>query len=570
MNSARKAKVPRILKIFRCRAEAWLLLGLLVAVFPARAWDGGDGVLWVCAWDGPDSEILEPHRDGSWLLSYTEDFAVLLFREDPSFPPRDLERWSRLGNVDVSGDYYLYVLPHAGRVRFAPPSRVLFRRGHTAFLWTPGAIPEPERDSREALPGPVRSILVDIQPKPLPARGATVEKEQPPPFDILVDGIVDDVLEDEYVRRWQWLDDYETRYTLTEQNEAATEWIADVFASYGLDVEFHEFEQEGIKRNVIATLPGAADPSRIVYMTAHFDSKSEDSFNHAPGADDNASGTAALLEAARVLSRYPFRYTIRFAAFNGEEQGIRGSLAYVRDIVEQGEDVVGCFNLDMIAYRGNDPDPANVVVYSNEQSVQHAETFRDACLRYFPEDLEPLVVEWALGISDHQRFWLHGYEAVWIVEDEVIVNGEFPGPEFCPWIHTSEDRIERYPRDYPTRVTAAVIAAVAQTARPRTATALPDPNQPTLLRLLPAHPNPARGRAVLSFHLPEEQRVSLSIHDVSGRRIRSLAMQTLGPGLHTFCWRGLDDQGRPAGTGVYFSKFTNGHRTEAARFVFMD
>jgi hypothetical protein len=345
--------------------------------------------------------------------------------------------------------------------------------------------------------------------------------KEPLPFDVLVDGITDDVLEDEYVRLWQWLDDYETRYTFTEQNEAATQWIARVFASYGLDVEFHEYEQEGIKRNVIATLPGAGDPSRIVYVTAHFDSKSEDSFNHAPGADDNASGTAGLLEAARVLSRYPFWYTIRFAAFNGEEQGIRGSLAYVRDIVEQGEDVVGCFNLDMIAYRGNDPDPANVVVYSNEQSLHLAETFREACLRYF-------------------------------------------------WIHTSEDRIEKYPRDFPARVTAAVVAAVAQTSRPRTATALSDPSEPTSQRLLPAYPNPARGRAVLSFRLPEEQRVSLSIHDVSGRLIRSLAMRTLGPGLHTFCWRGLDDQGRPAGPGVYFSRFSDGRRTAAARFVFMD
>lgn len=561
--------MPRFLKILRCHAGAWLLLGLLAAVFPARAWDGRDGVLWVCTWDRPDSEILEPHRDSSWLLSYTEDFAVLLFRRDPSLSPQDLGRWNRLGNVDVSGDYYLYVLSSADQVNFTPPCRVLFHDGHTVFLWTPGAVPEPTHENLTALSSPNQAILVDVTPKPLPLHGSALGKE-PLPFDVLVDGIADDVLEDEYVRLWQWLDDYETRYTFTEQNEAATQWIARIFASYGLDVEFHEYEQEGIKRNVIATLPGAGDPSRIVYVTAHFDSKSEDSFNHAPGADDNASGTAGLLEAARVLSRYPFWYTIKFAAFNGEEQGIRGSLAYVRDIVEEGEDVVGCFNLDMIAYRGNDPDPANVVVYSNEQSLQLAETFREACLRYFPEDLEPMVVEWALGISDHQRFWLHGYKAVWIVEDEAIVDGEFPGPEYSPWYHTSDDRIEKYPRDFPARVTAAVVAAVAQTARPRTATVFSDPSEPASQRLLPAYPNPARGQAVLSFRLSEEQRISLSIHDVSGRRIRSLAMRTMGPGLHTFSWRGLDDQGRPAGPGVYFSRFSDGCRTAAARFVFVD
>lgn len=571
MNPARKAVVPGFRKASRVCGGLTLLVGLLVSAPSAEAWDGTGGVLWVCPWDGPDARLLEPHRGASWLLAHTQDLALLLFPEDPSLDPAERGRWSRLGDLDPSGSYYIYSLADAGAdARFEPPARVLFRRRHTAVLWTPGALPELTSESREAHRGLNQPLFVTVSPKAWPMTASALEKEQPPPFDILVDGIVDDVLEESYVAFWQALDDYETRYTFTEQNEAVVQWMADVFASYGLDVELHEYEQEGLKNNVVATLPGTEDPSKIVYISAHFDSKSEDPVHHAPGADDNASGTAAVLEAARVLSQYAFRYTIKFAGFNGEEQGIRGSLAYVQDILAQGEDVLGCFNLDMIAYRGTDADPPDVVIYTNEESVHLAETVRDNCLRYFPEDLEPRVIVWALGVSDHKRFWNHGYDAVFIVEDDVILNDVFPGPDFCPWYHSSEDRIEKYPRDYPARVAAAVVAAVAQTARPRTATTVTGTGAAASLRLMPVSPNPSRGSFTMRLHLPKRQRVSLAIYDVRGKRIRSLASESLGPGLREFQWNGLDDHGRSVGPGVFFSTLDHGGATFTVRLVLLD
>ncbi|MCA9728707.1 MAG: M20/M25/M40 family metallo-hydrolase, partial [Candidatus Eisenbacteria bacterium] len=143
----------------------------------------------------------------------------------------------------------------------------------------------------------------------------------------------------------------------------------DVLTSYGLEVEFHVYQQSGPKKNVVATIPGTAHPEQVVYMTGHFDSVSPSAETSAPGADDNGSGTAAFLEAARVLAQYEFENTIKLVGFNGEEEGLVGSSAYVSAIANQGEQVIGCFNLDMVAYRGNDPGPADLYIYTDPSSL---------------------------------------------------------------------------------------------------------------------------------------------------------------------------------------------------------
>ena len=89
-------------------------------------------------------------------------------------------------------------------------------------------------------------------------------------------------------------------------------------------------------------------PDQEYIVGAHYDSVSN------PGADDNASGVALVLEAARILSQYDSAYTIRFIAFDREEQGLHGSSAYAS--AHAGDNILGMVNLDMIAYN---PDGAN-------------------------------------------------------------------------------------------------------------------------------------------------------------------------------------------------------------------
>jgi len=103
--------------------------------------------------------------------------------------------------------------------------------------------------------------------------------------------------------------------------------------------------------NVIATLRGTNDPDRIYVVGGHYDSrnsKGEDGTGAAPGAVDDASGTAVALEACRVMSQQSFAATIVFVAYDGEEQGLLGSQAHAKALAEAGARVDGMITCDIV------------------------------------------------------------------------------------------------------------------------------------------------------------------------------------------------------------------------------
>src|SRR5690606_24308011 len=104
--------------------------------------------------------------------------------------------------------------------------------------------------------------------------------------------------------------------------------------------------------NVMARLPGTGRPDDIIVVGAHYDSISQSPQTTAPGAEDNGSGTAGLLELARILAPARPEATILFIAYAGEEQGLNGSYDHVRKLRAAGEltKVKAVYNMDMIAY----------------------------------------------------------------------------------------------------------------------------------------------------------------------------------------------------------------------------
>jgi hypothetical protein len=432
---------------------------LILSPSAALAWEPGAGTLAVMPWSSPDPGTIAPLQKECWILGHNQDLALFLLPPGYAVPADLSAAVHVLEPVRADGNYYLYLLENPAAARFTGGTEVLFSQGHTIVLWSPADAPELTAESRALQHGLVQPVRVPLTPKAWPQ--AAVE----PPrarrdFDPIVTQIVADVSQTEYVATWQHLDDYETRYYNTVPNTNSSQWMYDTFVSYGLQAQFHTYSHNGTRRNVVGIKPGLVDPDRVVYITGHFDSTSEDPQNHAPGADDNASGTNAFLEAARVLSQYSFYYTIKFVGFNSEEQGLIGSDAYCAYIASQGEDVINCFNFDMIAYAGVDTPPPDLVIYTNTNSTSFANLLSDACLEFVPGLVEPVVINENISGSDHYSFWSEGYCAVTGIEDEAW------GDDFCPWYHTSNDRIEQYPQDYPTNVTKAAIAAVAQLAQP--------------------------------------------------------------------------------------------------------
>jgi hypothetical protein len=152
-------------------------------------------------------------------------------------------------------------------------------------------------------------------------------------------------------------------------NAHAIEYLARSLRAMGYEPELQWFEpRPGFRTaNVVATLRGTFAPERINVISSHFDS-----VERSPGADDNSSGTTALLEAARVLADRPQPETIRFAFLTAEEAGLLGGREFVRRSVAAGERIVSVINNDMVGWTRNHRLD-NTVRYSNDtvRDVQH-------------------------------------------------------------------------------------------------------------------------------------------------------------------------------------------------------
>lgn len=166
--------------------------------------------------------------------------------------------------------------------------------------------------------------------------------------------------------------DFDSKHITRPGNKLASEYLFNKYKSFGYEPEYQWFAGRGAlggqTANVIATLKGTVHPELVYVVSSHYDSVAG-----GPGADDDTSGTAALLEAARILARTPQPATIVFASFTGEEAGLLGSREYVRRAVENKLKLVGALNNDMVGW-ANDHRLDNTIRYSNAgiRDVQHA------------------------------------------------------------------------------------------------------------------------------------------------------------------------------------------------------
>ena len=166
--------------------------------------------------------------------------------------------------------------------------------------------------------------------------------------------------------------DFDSKHITKPGNKLASAYLFDTYKSFGYEPELQWFEQrtalDGRTANVVATLKGTVNPELIYVVSSHYDSVAV-----GPGADDDSSGTAALLETARILAGHPQPATIIFASFTGEEAGLLGSREFVRRAVADKLQVVGALNNDMIGW-ANDYRLDNTIRYSNPgiRDVQHA------------------------------------------------------------------------------------------------------------------------------------------------------------------------------------------------------
>ena len=351
--------------------------------------------------------------------------------------------------------------------------------------------------------------------------------------------------------------------------DLAADWIMERLREYGYEPvalpfphtlysSFTEKAAEFEMRNIAAEKRGSGpNAHQAILLTAHYDSTASRTEGWsenwreapAPGANDNASGVAAALEAARIFADERFDLTVRFVFFAGEELGLFGSRRYARSARERGESIAGVLNVDMIGFESIPPYDLHVVANRNgEWLLQTA----DAAARALQSGMTlHLRRDPGYLLSDHAAFWEEGYSAVHFTEEFDLVHS----PEAYRFYHTADDAPEALQTDYAAEAARLFIAAASLAARPLAA----EGARPRAGRIASAsaYPNPYRlgGEAPLTIQcqLAEPSRIETRIYDASGNAaFRSVSDGQIG--LNTAArWDGRTAAGEPAASGLYFA-----------------
>jgi hypothetical protein len=308
----------------------------------------------------------------------------------------------------------------------------------------------------------------------------------------------------------QKLVSFGTRHTLSSQTDpnrgigAATAWVTQQMQSFAaasggrMTVQQQSFVQPAGPRipvpttitNVIATLQGTASPQRFYVVTGHLDSRVTDVLDFtsdAPGADDDGSGVAVVLELTRLFAARKFPGTLVFATVAGEEQGLFGSAHMAAQMSATGNDVQGMFSNDIVgashAFDGTKPDPFTVRMFV--EGVPTAATPNDIALlqstggendsksrqlgRFAtaaaPFNLTKMNIRtiWRrdrfLRASDHVSFESLGYPAARFTEPRENFNHEHQNVQVVNGVQFG-DLIQFVDFDYVARVTAVNAATV--------------------------------------------------------------------------------------------------------------
>ncbi|MFO7650840.1 MAG: M28 family peptidase [bacterium] len=358
--------------------------------------------------------------------------------------------WHVLDAPFRTGEYF--VVPRVGSGALAAPGITVYEDARLSIVRLPEA---------EAYAAKSTGLVI----YPLSRRGRAIVPTADERFawspDTAVARLVGMMSLDTLMADVRRLQNFGTRYTHNRKCDSAGLWLYGQFAELGWQVALDTYRINATRTfNVEATLPGAVRPDSIVIACAHYDSYCETNQNNAPGADDNATGTAILLELARALKTRPFRWTVKLLAFSGEEQWMKGSYHWVDSTaVPQGLSIYGAFNVDMIGYTAYD---SNYLVLNRDVNSAPMAALAESTNHWYGIGLRLLNFLDPDCYGDNTPFWEHGFKSTFALEDSEwgIWNGS------NPHYHTTHDTVGIITRGQVVRTAQLTVAGVAHVAGP--------------------------------------------------------------------------------------------------------
>ncbi|MEE9455816.1 MAG: M28 family peptidase, partial [bacterium] len=314
--------------------------------------------------------------------------------------------------------------------------------------------------------------------------------------------------------------------------------------------------------HVIGERLGCERPDEIVIIGGHFDSASDQEPSLVPGAEDNASGTACAMAAARAFRNTSFKRTVRYAAFNGEEHGsVRGSQVYAEACARKGENIVAMLNADMVCYDEDAGDRDDYAV--DYDQYEWLFNYLKAAGGLYGNNL--IYEEGSCGGSDQQSFWNVGYAALAVIEGKVGGGGSME----YPWYHTSEDTLDklhpalgvRFVRDY-----AAMLAHLAGVGDYAFEPEPPGKAVTPFARPFAVYPNPysfAASTGGVSF-VGVKSPATIEIYDLAGRCI---GREEVAAGRDECVWRPATPEGETLAPGVYLYCVDGREQKKAGKIV---
>lgn len=357
------------------------------------------------------------------------------------------------------------------------------------------------------------------------------------------------------------LQNFGTRFMGNSNRRQIYKWIQNKFISYGFtNVTIDSFlcntywNQMGLttQYNVIARIDGTLYPNQYYIIGGHYDSYARASVYDAPGADDNASGTAAVLEAARVIKKknYAPASTLLFIAFAAEElmnYGDSGSEHYAAEAKNNNMNIKLMINNDMIGYSASAPQYSNVEVNNYTGYSNVAEFAKNATRTYTSLNPATGVLD---QMSDSYPFYSAGYPAVYFEESV-----------FSPFYHGASDRLSNLNIPYCSEIIKAACATLLSYSEYVVSNS-PEEKMPSGFTLSQNYPNPFNPATNIKYTIPSGSHVRLQVFDQLGREVASLVNEYISAGEHTVVFNAAN-----LSSGTYFYRLEAGESVQTRKLT---
>jgi len=305
-------------------------------------------------------------------------------------------------------------------------------------------------------------------------------------------------------------------------------------------------------KNILAVQTGSTYPEKKFIICGHFDDVTV-----APGANDNGTGTCAVLEAARVISKLNPKYTIVYALWSGEEQGLYGSDYYAGLAYSAGEQIMGVINMDMIGWDGNLPNELAVYnVLSNTTELVNNLSSINITYNINLSISKKYTIETR---SDHHSFYRRGYPAYLLIENDW-------GSD--PYYHKASDAFSTINMSFYTNCAKLAICSLAELSGAiNSPLAVDDINtMPKEIALNQNYPNPFNPATVISYSLKSGGNINLAVFDALGREVKTLVNEYKPAGNHQISFTA---DSKNITSGIYFYKLQAGGNVLIKKMVYL-